>query len=131
MSPLEVLWQEHSRADCARRQVGAVVLWAGRVVGQGRNAMRDGESCTGGDCPRGKLTYEQQPAGEGYYTTGQCWAIHAEVAALRQAGGRALGAVMMVTAQPCPGCLRDIEEAGIAEVRVVDYPSAQYATVYP
>jgi len=106
-------------ADCSRRKVGAVVTVFRTVVGQGANMLPAG-SCLGGDCPRGRMTYEEQPKDVDYAASG-CTSTHAEVAAIRQAGLFAgPGAMLWVTEDPCPGCAEAIKEAGILHVVRVD-----------
>ncbi len=112
-------------ADCRRRRVGAAIVLDGQLVGRGWNGLPDG-SCLLGQCPRGLLTYEQQPAFANYENN--CRAVHAEEAALREAGDKARGATIYVTCEPCPGCAKAIEDAGVAAVIVrplsKDYPAA-------
>lgn len=93
----------------------------GRIVGWGANALPEaGESCELGGCPRGLLSYGEQPAFTGY--AANCEAVHAEVAALSMAraqGHDVLGATLWVTCRPCPGCAEAILAAGIRHVHVV------------
>lgn len=109
---LELARSASTRADCTRRRVGAVVMDQNhRIVGAGYNGYPSGEpGClTDGACPRGRLTYEEQPAGLDYASTG-CKAIHAEVNAVEHT----LGSVswegpdpeltVYITDEPCPLC---------------------------
>ena len=106
-------------ADCSRRRVGAVITLGRDIVGRGSNSLPLG-SCLGGDCPRGRMTYEEQPKDVGYAASG-CTSIHAEVAAIREAGLLAgPGAALWVTEQPCPDCKEAIAESGIFRVIRVD-----------
>ncbi len=108
-----------SRADCTRRQVGAVIVSAdGSIVATGYNGRASGlPGClTEGACPRGQMTYAEQPAGVGYAETA-CDAAHAEVNAVIRAGrDRCLGATIYVTDAPCHGCQVVIAAAGLARV---------------
>lgn len=107
-------------ADCRRRRVGAVLVREGQVLGRGYNALPGG-SCLAGACPRGLLSYADQPAFSGYATTG-CTAIHAEHRAIldaRAAGHDVRGAVVYVTDEPCPGCVRRMRSAGIVHWDIV------------
>ena len=107
------------RADCTRRQVGAVIISPdGSVVSTGYNGRASGlPGClTDGACPRGQMTYAEQPAGVGYAET-SCDAAHAEVNAVIRAGrDRAVGATIYVTDEPCHGCSVLIAAAGISRV---------------
>lgn len=111
------------RGDCTRKQVGAVILSPDHdVVASGFNGAPAGEpGClSDGACPRGQLTYEQAPAGEGYEGTA-CIALHAELNACIRAGrDRAKGGTIYVTAEPCYMCALVIKAAGIARVVVAD-----------
>ena len=110
----EMLRKARDGADCSRRQVGAVVLHPdGWVLGWGWNALPS-LSCSKGECPRGRTTYEETPAFSDY--TGNCEAIHAETRALRQAGLLARGSTIYITCEPCPGCAAEIAEAGATVV---------------
>jgi dCMP deaminase len=108
-----------SRADCTRRQVGAVIVNDdGDIVATGYNGAPAGEpGClSDGACPRGQMSYEDAPAGEGYEET-RCIAIHAEVNAVIRAGRtRAKGATIYVTDEPCYHCSIVIRAAGIVRV---------------
>lgn len=111
----EMLTGLQERADCRRRQVGAVLMKGLEVVGVGWNALPEG-SCTAGECPRGLLSYEQVAASSDY--TGNCSALHAETRALADAAGGldkewTHGGVMFVTAEPCPGCALAMERADV------------------
>jgi dCMP deaminase len=104
------------RADCTRRQVGAVVVAGRRIVACGYNGAPAGQpGCTEGACPRGKSGV---PPGSSYDTgPGTCIAVHAEANALLYAGhGQCRDAVLYVTHQPCDGCRRLIGGAGITRV---------------
>lgn len=109
-------------ADCTRRQVGAVVVDRdGRHLGQGYNGAAPGKpGClTEGACPRGRLSNSDVPPGSSYDTgLGSCSAVHAEVNAILDAGGRraCIGATLYITDEPCDGCARIIDAAGIARV---------------
>lgn len=113
------------RADCTRRQVGAVLVDADhRIVSTGYNGAPAGEpGCASADaCPRGRLntvpTRSQYATGEG-----RCIAIHAEVNAIRYAfkmhgafPDAASTLTMYVTCEPCPPCYDAINGFGIGRV---------------
>jgi len=109
-----------ARADCSRRQVGAVVVDDHhRIVSTGYNGAPAGRpGClTAGACPRAASGV---PADSSYDTgAGSCIAVHAEANALLYADGmRTRGAVLYCTDKPCDGCQRLIDGAGI--IRVVE-----------
>ncbi|MDG4783240.1 dCMP deaminase family protein [Micromonospora sp. WMMD961] len=109
-----------ARADCTRRQVGAVVVRDHRIVGTGYNGAPSGvPGClTAGACPRGRLSYDQLAADSSY---SNCVAVHAEANALLRAGFEASrGAVLYITDPPCHECSRLIAAAGIARVVTPD-----------
>lgn len=113
----DLLGSARSLADCTRRQVGAVLVSPeGFAVASGYNRMPSG-SCSLGECPRGRLSYDELPASSAY--TGNCTAVHAERMALRRAGERAQGATCYVTATPCPWCADALALAGVTKVVVV------------
>lgn len=111
------------RADCTRRQVGAVVLDVDRrVIGVGYNGAAPGEpGClTEAGCPRGALTHEELPPDSAYTGHGvaaPCTAIHAEENALMYSDPvRRKGGTMAVSAPPCPGCKRLLMGSGLSRV---------------
>lgn len=108
------------RADCTRRQVGAVIVGPDRqIISTGYNGAPAGRpGClTAGACPRGQLTKSEVAPGSSYDTgAGACIALHAEQNAVIRAGTRAVGSHMYITDEPCDGCKRLIEGAGIMHV---------------
>ena len=105
-----------ARADCTRRQVGAIVVQGDRIVSTGYNGAPSGQpGClTAGACPRGQLSYDQLPADSSYSS---CIAAHAEANALLRASWPDMrGAVLYCTDPPCHECSRLIAAAGIARV---------------
>lgn len=111
------LREELAKADCSRRKVAAVIMKDGKIVGRGHNRLPEG-SCLDGQCPRGKLSYAQQPKDVGYTQSG-CVSVHAEVAALHDAGLQSVDATLFVTEVPCPDCQVVIIECGISRVRLL------------
>lgn len=129
-----------ARADCSRRQVGAVIVDEDhRILATGYNgAYPGGPSCLKGECPRGRhylrnpetayeapeaawcacgcpwpCKYSVQP-GSSYDTgPGACVSTHAEPNALLFARTSVKGATLFVTSAPCGGCERLIRSAGI------------------
>jgi dCMP deaminase len=107
-----------SRADCSRRQVGAVVITHDhRIVSTGYNGAPSGQpGClTAGACPRAQS--DVQP-GSSYDTgAGACIALHAEQNALLRATWADLDrATLYVTDEPCDGCWRMIHGTPLAAV---------------
>jgi dCMP deaminase len=100
-----------TRADCSRRQVGAVIVTPhNRVVSTGYNGAPSGHrGClTEGACPRGQSSVETLITS---YDTGpgMCIALHAEQNALLRASWADMqGGTLYVTCEPCPGCARMI-----------------------
>lgn len=111
-----------TRADCSRRQVGAVLLTPDRtVVATGYNGAASGErGCLAGGCPR---AYSTVAPGSSYDTgPGACVAIHAEQNALLRASWAAqAAATLYVTQQPCVGCHRMILASRVARVVTPTY----------
>lgn len=120
--------------DCTRRQVGALIVGPDkRFWGMGYNgSYPGGPSCLQGACPRGRhyekvgvtswgtcACGERWPCpdavtpGSSYDTgPGACIASHAEgnakADALRRGGGDLSGCRMVVSCEPCEGCVRDL-----------------------
>ena len=104
------------RADCSRRQVGAVLMNPDHsIVASGYNGAPAGElGClTSGACPRGK---SDVAPGSSYDTgAGTCIALHAEQNALLRASWADMrGSTIYVTDEPCGGCWRMIAGTPIA-----------------
>lgn len=110
------------RGDCVRAQHGAVVVKDYRIVSTGYNGTPQGDerSCGAtGECPRALDKTSQHAVGN--YDL--CWATHAESNALLRADWTSLnGSTLYITGQPCSGCSKLINSAGI--VRVI-YPDKQ------
>lgn len=128
-----------TRADCTRRQVGAVILdrnnWPVAVGYNG--SYPGGPSCLKGECPRGKhyKTFRQVfdvcacgqkwpcpeavPPGSSYDTgPGACHSVHAELNAILHVldGARMDSGTMVVTERPCDGCLKILRSTAISKV---------------
>lgn len=110
-----------TRADCTRRQVGAVIVRNNRIVATGYNGVPAGEpGClTAGACPRG---HSDVPPGSSYDTgPGACIGIHAEANALLYAArDKCEGAVLYCTDAPCDGCARLLAGADIERIVVAN-----------
>ena len=110
------------RSTCTRRQVGAVLVNAdNEIVGSGYNGSPSGTPhCIDGACPRGQLTYEEQPAFVGY---GNCIAVHAEINAIQQfikthrlplPDQKSL--TLYINCRPCEDCAATIQRMEIGRV---------------
>jgi dCMP deaminase len=112
-----------TRADCSRRQVGAVLVRDRdhKIMSTGYNgAAPHRPGClTAGACPRGQRSEEEVAPGSSYDTgAGACIALHAEQnALLRASWDDMVGCTLYVTDQPCDGCSRMI--SGTPNLRVV------------
>ena len=107
-----------ARADCTRRQVGAVLMRPDHtIVSTGYNGSPSGgPSCLAGECPRGRLSYEELPPESSYDKTG-CIALHAEQnALLRATWDEMTDATLYITDAPCEGCARTIAGTPISRV---------------
>lgn len=109
------------RADCSRRQVGAVVITSEvdgrRIIATGYNGAAAGiPGClSAGACPRA----QSQVAPDSSYDSGPgaCHALHAEQNALLRAPWTEMqDAVLYVTDEPCPGCWKMITGTPLARV---------------
>jgi len=112
------------RSTCSRRQVGAVLVSKdNRIISSGYNGSPPGQPhCIDGACPRGRLSYDEVPAGADYNAF-PCIACHAELNAIIRAGYSATnGGILYVTDEPCLQCSNAIEAAGIA---VVQWPGME------
>lgn len=108
-----------TRADCTRRQVGAVVVKEHRIMATGYNgAPSQGPSCLKGECPRGRLSLEDLAPGTSYDTgAGACIALHAEQNAIMYCSmEQRTGATIYITDEPCGGCFRMIAGSGITRI---------------
>jgi dCMP deaminase len=106
------------RADCTRRQVGAVLMTPDHsIVATGYNGAPPGQpGClTRGACPRGQSTVAP---GSSYDTgAGSCIALHAEQNALLRASWHDMvGSTLYITDEPCEGCRRTISGTPISRV---------------
>jgi deoxycytidylate deaminase len=97
-------------ARCKSRQIGAVLMYHGTIIGMGCNGAIVRHPCE--ECPRRDLE-----SGSGLEN---CQAIHAEVAAICDAaksGQQTYGATMYVTCGvPCKDCFSAIQAAGITRI---------------
>lgn len=108
-----------TRADCIGRHVGAVITREARVLSTGYNGTPFGvPNCSEGGCHRCTQRREHPELRSGAYDV--CICVHAEQNAILTAarfGQQTFGAGMTTTVQPCFGCLKEMLQAGITEVR--------------
>lgn len=101
-------WAASTRATCARRKVGAVLVTDTEAVFSGFNGS-----------PRG-LPHCTDRAGGCEMAGGHCvGAVHAEVNAVVKAarsGGRTDGSTLYTTASPCRSCMGVLVNAGVRRV---------------
>ena len=116
---LQIAVAVSARADCTRRQVGAVIVKDNRIVSTGYNGAPAGDpGCLSGACPRGQLSYEEVAPGSSYDTgAGSCISLHAEQNAIIYGDyDKMRDAIMYITCDPCDGCLRMIWGTGIIRI---------------
>lgn len=116
---MEVAWIMSLRSTCSRRQVGAVLVQENRIISTGYNGAPAGKAhCIDGACPRGRLSYDEVPAGADYNAF-PCIAVHAELNAIIRAGfSKTRGGTLYVTDEPCQQCRNAIDASGIVRVVV-------------
>lgn len=104
------------RADCSRAQHGTVIVKDNRIVSTGYNGSPSGGlSCLDGECPRGSLSEKAVPHLSGDYDG--CISIHSEANAIAYANHSDTdGATIYVTGEPCIGCWKLIQAAGIYRI---------------
>lgn len=116
---INLAWVASSRANCLRRNVGAVIVVDKRIVSTGYNGTPFGvPNCDEGGCPRCSSDLPRQ-AGYDW-----CLCVHAEqnaIALSARQGTATDGASLYVTLRPCFGCLKEAVQAGIRSI-VFDQP---------
>lgn len=118
------------RADCTRRQVGAVILdGENRLVSSGYNGAPSGQpGCLeDGVCPRGQKSFEELPSDSPY---SDCISIHAEENAVLWARRDLRGCTIYVTDSPCHQCKKTLSAVGITEIVTPDEFSSVMKAVY-
>lgn len=103
----EEIWLEMSAviakgSRCTRRQIGAILVKHSQVIAATHNGPQP-ESTRPFHCPRGALTYAEQPKDVGYQETG-CVELHAEELALSRSTIDPRGATMYINDEPCQRC---------------------------
>ena len=111
-------------SNCLKINTGAVVVLGGKIVGRGYNRCSpDGFKFAEkvGECKRMKV-----PTGTGYEL---CKSIHAEVAAIVDAGAkRCQGATLYLSGHyyPCWQCESLAKASGIVEIKVRDVGAKKF-----
>ena len=105
------------RADCMRRQVGAILVKDKRIISTGYNGTPRGtKNCTEGGCERCNGSEEKYPRGT---HLDKCVCSHAEENVITQAalhGMPTKDAVLYTTNAPCTTCAKMLINAGIVRV---------------
>jgi dCMP deaminase len=110
------------RAECLGRHVGAILVRDGRIIATGYNGTPRGfPRCNAEErgCHR-CAEPDRYPSGTGYDV---CICVHAEQNALLQAarlGYTSDGADCYTTLRPCFGCLKELHQGGVANVRYLN-----------
>ncbi len=106
------------RADCTRRQVGALIVKDLRIVSTGYNGTPHGiKNCSAGGCQRCRQRDKGEIKWHEYEES--CVCIHAEQNAIIQAarqGTPTKGATLYSTTNPCSSCAKMLINAGIVRV---------------
>ncbi|MGB9707489.1 MAG: deoxycytidylate deaminase [Microgenomates group bacterium] len=107
-----------SRADCLRRQVGAVIVKDYRILATGYNGTPHGiKNCSEGGCER--CLRRTKGEIDWYEYEESCICLHAEQNAIIQAaylGVSTKGATLYSTTNPCSTCAKMLINAGIVRV---------------
>ncbi len=106
------------RADCLRRQVGAVLVKDFRIIATGYNGTPYGiKNCSDGGCQRCLLRHQGKlESGE---KEESCICLHAEQNAIIQAaylGVSTKGATLYSTTNPCSTCAKMLINAGVVRI---------------
>lgn len=110
---MEAARQAASQSRCVRRQIGAMVVRYGDVVGVGYNRVVIGAGDLVSCAAVCRRAHGDGAVDSAYH---DCYAVHAEAAALLDAGRRAAGATLFVTDVPCHNCAILVVAAGVVRV---------------
>lgn len=120
---LGIAWAVARRADCRRRQIGAVIVDKDRrIVSTGYNGAPSGEgSCLAGDCPRGRFTRDEVASfTEGNQDFSECISLHCEQNAIAWGDRSRMEGATLYLAQldrvpvpSCDMCAKLVKAAGI------------------
>lgn len=120
VSAMLTAFQISTHSHCVRRQAGAMIIARDEsenrpeVFGWGANGMPSGHETNCCEIPASPDFVPEAGDPHGHLMTNP-EVVHAEIRALRQAGERARGAIMVCTDTPCPECMAALNAAGIAE----------------
>lgn len=107
-----------TRANCTRRQVGAVIVKDKRIIATGYNGTPHRiKNCFDGGCERCKKRDNKEI--DWYEYEESCICIHAEQNAIIQAaylGVSTKDAILYSTTNPCSSCAKMLINAGIKKV---------------
>ncbi len=114
---MDVAHAVRQRADCVRRQVGAILVKDKRIISTGYNGTPRGtKNCTEGGCERCNGSEENFPRG---MHLDKCACSHAEENAIVQAalhGVSTRDAALYTTNSPCTICSKMLINAGIKKI---------------
>ena len=121
---MDVAHAVRQRADCTRRQVGAILVKDKRIISTGYNGTPRGtKNCSEGGCERCNSSEEKYPRG---MHLDKCVCSHAEENAIVQAalhGVTAKNSILYTTNSPCTTCAKMLINAGIKKIIIEgDYP---------
>lgn len=119
-----------SRANCTGRRVGAVIVRESRILSTGYNGTPSKMlNCDEGGCHRCAHP-DAYASGEGYDL---CICVHAEQNALLAAarfGVAVQDCTLYTTLQPCFGCLKELLQANVREVRYLHPWQSRFGAQY-
>lgn len=110
VSAFSLIRQESVRAFITDFQNAAMVVKAGKVVSLAHNAVVPYETYAW-HYGLSREKHQCPPGDSSQYDT-----IHAETAALIEAGPKAKGSTLYIRTFPCPHCARNIAYAGVSEI---------------
>lgn len=123
------------RGDCRRSQVGAVLVEdrTHRILSTGYNGVEPNvPGCLSGACPRGLLSYGEQPPGGNY---DNCIGIHAEDNCISWwidwFNYEDSQVSMFITREPCDGCLSLMREYRVRRVVWGEFFQQRYDLLAP
>jgi dCMP deaminase len=112
------------RADCTRRQVGAILVKEKRIISTGYNGTPKGtKNCSEGGCERCNSSEEKYPRG---MHLDKCVCSHAEENAIVQAALHGVSvdkSALYTTNSPCTMCCKMMINAGVKKIIIGgEYP---------
>ena len=121
---MEVAHAVRQRADCTRRQVGAILVKNKRIISTGYNGTPHGtKNCSEDGCERCNCPEDKYPRGT---HLDKCVCSHGEENTIVQAalhGVSTEGSILYTTNSPCTTCAKMLINAGIRKIVMEgDYP---------